>query len=141
MADSDRAKSYGVNVDFAFLCEHIDASREKIDARGIGFDEIYARSIPWTHPEFWYVTQLSASVEEVGERDLHMSVIDADGDVVAELKGTFPIERPTPGEQTKVRIAIAFNGVVFPRYGDYALHFSADGHELNRLSLAVRASA
>jgi hypothetical protein len=136
-----RTESYGVNVDFAFLCDHAAASKENIDAWGIGFNEIYARALPWVHPEFWYVAQLSATGEEVGEREFHMSLIDADGAVVTDLSETFPIVQPAPGEETKARIAVAFTGVVFPRYGSYALLLSTDGHELSRLDLAVRAAA
>lgn len=55
-------------IDFAFFCDEADISGSKITARGIGFDEIYAPSVPWTAPEFWYVAQLSAHVEEAGRR-------------------------------------------------------------------------
>jgi hypothetical protein len=126
-----------VKVDFAFLCDYADISGPKITARGIGFDEIYAPSEPWTAPEFWYVAQLSAGMDEVGEKDLHIELIGADGNVVAELDGTFAVVRPTPGEDTKARIAVAFNDVSFPRYGDYSLHFVADGHEVHATSLFV----
>lgn len=126
-----------MDVDFAFFCDYADISGPKITARGIGFDEIYAPSVPWTAPEFWYVAQLSAGVDEVGEKDLHIELIGADGNVVAEVGGTFTVRLPAPGENTKARIAVAFNDVSFPRYGDYSLHFVADGHELRATSLVV----
>ena len=129
-----------MEIDFAFVCDAAEASEATINARGIGFDEIYAPYVPWT-AEFWYVAQLNAHRNEVGSKVLHIELIDADGGVIAAMDDTFPVISPRPGEDTKARIAIAFAGVSFPQYGAYSLHFFADHHEMHVVPLTVRAPA
>ncbi len=124
-------------MDFAFVCDYADASGSKINALGIGFDTIFAQSMPWAQPQFFYVAQVRASVAEVGQKDLAIKIIDADGDSIAEIQGMFAIEKPAPGQETKARIAVQFAGVTFPRYGGYAIHLVMGGNELHTISLTV----
>jgi hypothetical protein len=126
-----------VNVDFAFVCDYADASGSKINALGIGFDTIFAQTIPWAQPQFFYVAQVRASVAEVGQKELAIKIIDADGGPIADINGTFTIEKPAPGQETKARIAVQFVGVTFPSYGGYSIHLVMGGNELHTISLTV----
>lgn len=126
-----------MRVDFAFVCDYADAGGPKINALGIGFDTIFAQQVPWTQPQFFFVAQLSASVAEVGQKELAIKLIDADGASVAEIHGSFPIAQPTAGVEAKARIAVQFAGVVFQRYGSYALHLVIGGNELHVVPLNV----
>lgn len=126
-----------MRVDFAFVCDYADAGGPKISALGIGFDTIYAQTVPWVQSQFFFVAQLSASVAEVGQKELAIKLIDADGAEVAEIHGSFPIAQPVAGAEAKARIAVQFAGVVFPRYGSYGLHLVVGGNELHTVALSV----
>jgi hypothetical protein len=67
-----------VLVDFAFICDYAEATG-KINALGIGFDTIFAPNVPTKHPSFFLVVQLRASTVEAGDKQLKISLIDADG--------------------------------------------------------------
>ncbi|MDE3096972.1 MAG: hypothetical protein KGK07_13370 [Chloroflexota bacterium] len=124
-------------MDFAFVCDYADAGGPKINALGVGFDTIFAQTVPWTQPLFFFVAQLSASVAEVGQKDLVIRLIDADGADIAEIHGSFPIAQPIAGVEAKARIAVQFAGVTFPQYGVYALHLVVGGNELHVIPLTV----
>ena len=126
-----------MRVDFGFVCDYADASAGKINALGIGFDTIYAQSIPWAQPLFFFVAQVSASVAEVGQKELELKLIDEDGSQIAEVRGSFPVVQPTPGAEARARMAIQFAGVVFPTYGRYALHLVIGGNELHVVPITV----
>lgn len=126
-----------MDIDFAFICDYAEVAG-KINALGIGFDTIYAPEVPVTHPMFWVVAQLRASITEAGEKGFSFNLIDADGaDVIPPLSGSFNIPRPSSGTETKGRLGIAIQGVRFQRYGDYSLHLVVEGREMVRVPLKV----
>ena len=126
-----------MNVDFAFICDYAEAAG-KINAMGIGFDTIYAPSIPAKHPFFFLVAQLRASSVEAGEKELEVHLIDEDGkDVIPPLKGKLAIPRPAAGTESIARVAMQFNNVEFPRYGLYSLRAELEGHEVISIPLRI----
>ena len=126
-----------MNPDFYFICDFAEITG-KINALGIGFDTIYARSVPFKHPHFFLVIQLRANVVEAGEKMLEVRLIDEDGkDIIPTLRGKFIIQKPVSGTESIGRIAMAFNNVEFPQYGAYSLHTEIEGHEIVRIPLKV----
>jgi len=126
-----------MNMDFAFICDYAEASG-KINALGIGFDTIYARAVPAIHNLFFLVFQLRATVTEAGEKNIVVSMIDEDGrGVIPPLNARITVPRPTAGTESTARVAMAFNGVQFERYGSYSLHVVVDGHLMVRVPLKV----
>ena len=127
-----------MDIDFAFICDYAELGA-KINALGIGFDTIYAREVPATHPHFYLVAQIRASVAEVGDKAIEIRLIDADGaDVIPPISGTFNIPRPPPATTESLgRIVVAFNSVPFPRYTQYSLHVVIQGREMVRIPLRV----
>ena len=63
---------------FAFICDFADASGGKINALGIGFDTIYAKEVPTTHPHFYLVLKLRADAAEAGDKDIRINLIVID---------------------------------------------------------------
>ena len=123
--------------DFAFVCDYAEVTG-KINALGIGFDIIYAPSIPCKHPHFFLVLQLRANVTEAGEKNLEVRLIDEDGkDIIPTLRGKFIIPSPVAGTESIGRIVMEFKDVEFPRYGSYSLHAIIEGHEVVRVPLKV----
>lgn len=126
-----------MNVDFAFICDYAEVVG-KIYALGIGFDTIFAPSVPAKHPLFTVVIQLRAQSVESGEKDLRINLIDADGkEIIPTLQTKINIQKPLSGTESIGRIAFRFNNVQFPQYGAYSLHAVIDGHEMVRIPLRV----
>jgi len=127
-----------MDIDFAFICDYGEIGN-KINALGIGFDTIHAREVPATHPHFYLVAQIRASVAEVGDKAIEIRLIDADGqDVITPLSGSFNIPRPAPGATESLgRILVALNNVEFPRFTQYSLHVVIQGREMVRIPLRV----
>lgn len=126
-----------MNIDFAFICDYAEAGN-KINAMGIGFDTIFAQKVPARHPQFFLVFQTRANVVEAGEKNLKVSLIDADGkDIMPPLTAKFVVERPPTGTESVGKIALGLGNIAFPRYGDYSIHATVDGEEKVRIPLKV----
>ena len=123
--------------DFAFVCDYAEVTG-KINALGIGFDTIYAPSVPAKHPSFFLVIQLRANIVEAGEKTLEVRLIDEDGkDIIPTVSGKFSIPKPIGGTESIGRIAMQFHNVEFPKYGSYSLHAVVEGLEMVRIPLKV----
>jgi len=128
-----------MDIDFAFICDYAEVAG-KINALGIGFDTIFAAQVPAQHPMFHLVAQIRANITEAGEKDLSIRLMDADGrDIIPPIVDKFTIQPPAAGTESTGRIGVAFNGVVFPRFGEYSLHVVIQGREMIRIPLRVAA--
>lgn len=127
-----------MDIDFAFICDYADVGG-KINALGIGFDTIYTREVPTTHPHFDLVAHIRASAAEAGDKDLVIRLIDADGiDIIPEITGTFNVPRPPEGAtESTGKVGVGFNAVQFPRYSQYSLHVVIQGNEMIRIPIRV----
>lgn len=124
-------------VDFAFICDYAEAVG-KINALGIGFDTIYAPSLPYKHPSFFLVFQLRANVVEAGEKNLEVHLIDEDGnEVIPAIRGKFNIPKTSGVKESIGRIAMRFHDIEFQKYGLYSIHAVIEGLEVVRISLKV----
>ena len=56
-----------MQVDFAFICDYAE-SGGKVNVMGIGFDTIFPKQVPVTHPQFFIVAQFRGSFAEEGEK-------------------------------------------------------------------------
>ncbi len=127
-----------MEVDFAFLCDYAD-NPGKLNAIGIGFDTLFASSLPHTHPLFFAVIRLRFSSVEIGDRTFGLRIIDADGNsVTPPIDGAFRVEPPPPGLTDRtVTIAHGFMGSQFPQYGGYAVVWLVGGNEAKRTPFRV----
>lgn len=131
-----------MNLDFAFLCDSAQESGGKVHALGIGIDTINAAQVPVTHPLLTVVVQLRYSVAEAGDKSLAVRLIDADGrEVVNAVGGTIAFPTPEGARTNTARLIVAFGGVNFAAYGDYAVHVAINGAEVADLPVAVRPPA
>jgi hypothetical protein len=113
-----------------------------VHALGIGLDTITAAQVPATHPLLTVVVQLRYSVTEAGSKPLSVRLIDADGrDVVNAVNGDVMFPSPEGARFGTARLIVAFGGVNFGAYGDYAVHVAVSGSEVADLPLGVRAPA
>lgn len=127
-----------MDIDFAFICDYAEVGN-KINGLGIGFDVIYAQQVPAVHPHFHLVAQIRASIAEIGDKEITIRLIDADGaDVIPEIQGTFNIPAPPAGATESLgRLGVALNNIQFPRFTQYSLHVVVQGREMIRIPLRV----
>jgi len=126
-----------MRIDFAFLCDYAQGG-PKINALGIGFDVIVAPQVPFRHSHFSLVTQLRASIVEVGQKEVDIHVIDEDGrDLIPSLKTQINVPKPKTGVESITRIVMELANVNFPQYGFYSVRAAIDGMEMINLSFRI----
>lgn len=126
-----------MKIDFAFICDYAEVTH-KINALGIGFDTIYAPSVPAVHSSFFLVFQIRASIVECGEKSFNVSLIDEDGnEIIPKISGKFQIPKPMEGTESKARVAFQFGMVKFPKNGLYSIHTVIEGHEMIDIPLRI----
>lgn len=119
-----------MKADFAFICDYAEATG-KINALGIGFDNIYAAKLPFKYPHFSLVVQLRASSVESGQKTIKVNLIDEDGkDVLPTLTNQVNIPKPESGTSSIARFVIEFGNVEFKHHGAYSICMAVDGMEL-----------
>jgi hypothetical protein len=130
-----------MHTDYAFICDYAE-SRDKVNALGIGFDTIFAPTVPARHPHFHVVVQLRFSAAEVGSKDVRIHLINADGiDVIPPIRGTIEVGQPPSGLlDSPVRLNMGFGNVEFKHYGSYSVKVSVAGQEVASIPLRVAQS-
>ena len=100
---------------------------------------IYTQNLPWVHPSFSLLVQFRASVGEVGDKQLAIRLVDADGkEVIPEVTGTLTVSPPPEGSlEAKAILVAGFANTSFPRYGDYTVFVCVDSHEMARIPFRV----
>ncbi len=127
-----------METSFAFLCDAASQAGGKISALGLGWDTLYAASVPHTQQSFNVVANFRFHSAEAGDKNVRIRLMDADGgDVIPPLGGGLPVRPPESGTTQGVNFVMALNGLVFKTYGDYSLHILLDGDEKVRLPFRV----
>jgi hypothetical protein len=122
---------------FAFVCDYA-VQDNKLHAIGIGWETIYAATLPWIHPTMCFVAGLRGSIAEVGTKTVSLRLIDADGeDVVPPINHQLSFEVKQPQLEGDIRIVLNFANVQFKKYGPYAIHLVVQGHEMGSVSFHV----
>lgn len=122
---------------FAFIADSAQQDR-KLHALGIGWDTLYAPSLPSVHPMMSFVAKLEGSIAENGEKDMVLRLIDADGvDVVPPLSNKIRLDVKPPRLTGTINIALGFSGITFSKYGGYAFHLIVQGNEKARVAFNI----
>ncbi len=127
-----------MRVDYAFICDYAEA-KEKVNALGIGFDRIYAKSVPVKHPHFSVVVQLKFPGMEAGPKAIRIHLTDADGkDIIPPINGQITVSTPPPNIlESATRLVMEFANVEFKNYGDYAVTVNVDGQEAASIPISI----
>ena len=125
-----------MEIDFAFICDHAE-STGKVSALGIGFDTIYAESLPARHSHMTVVCKFRGSIAEVGQKQITLKIIDADGNEVMRAETPMELKRPPTGLYTIAVLVVNIDGLEFSNYGDYSVHILFEGNEMHRIGLTV----
>lgn len=133
-----------VEVAFAFLCDYADTSGPKLTVVGVGLDTIHATEVPAKHHLMYAVAGFTFTRAETqtGRKQVGIHMVDADGvPVMPAIKLEMPVEAPLAGYNYRTqRIALALQGLTFPKFGDYSVSWLLDGIEVKTLPLKVAQS-
>lgn len=130
-----------MEVRFAGLADAANVSREgKLNITGI-FNIIWAgnpdQPILW--PSMDLVLLVEAHASEVGNHSLRINVVDAEGTLVIEQNGEFPIPPPEdPGYPIRTQFVLKYQNVSFPKIGDYSFDIFIDGRYQDSAILHIR---
>lgn len=126
-----------MDIIFTFICDYANGTG-KINAMGLGFDTIYASQVPYTHHSFFLVAKLRASVVEIGEKEIKIALIDADGkSIIPDLVSKIRLQRYEGLNESKANIVLQFGNVQFPDYGNYEFKIVVEGEVKGSISLRV----
>ena len=95
-------------------------------------DAICAPQAPLKIPRFCIVYRIRFEASEEGEHNINISIMDEDGSPIIPAFQK-PIGAQIPKDlNTGANIGMAnFNGVIFPKFGEYSLDLIVDGNLLS----------
>jgi hypothetical protein len=129
-----------MQLKFAFLCDYAEEAGGKLHAVGIGWDTIYARTLPVAHPMMCFVAVLKGTIAETGTKNLALRLIDADGnDVVPPLLQQAHFVVRAPALEGDIKYVAQLGSVQISKLGSYAVHLTVDGNELANVPFSVSA--
>jgi hypothetical protein len=122
---------------FAFVCDHAEQDH-KLHALGIGWDTIYAQSLPCLHSTMGFVAGLRGSLAEAGTKTVMLRLIDADGeDVIPPMENQVAFDLRPPLLEGNLRIVLNLVNVQFKKYGPYAIHLVLQGNEMASVTFNI----
>lgn len=127
-----------MQTDFAFICDAADISGPKLHALGIGVDTMFAEAVPFQIPHFYLVAQFRGSAAEVGMMTVTIRFLNDDGADFLPAQEVQMQVSLMPGQlRSHGKLLFKFFNIVFPSYGNYAIHVLLQGHELAHIPIAV----
>ena len=126
---------------FVLLADAANVSREgKLNITG-EFNAVFSDKIPVGWPFLAVVGRLEANAGEGPSHAAQFKLTDDDGQTVFQTP-LFPITlaKGAPGTPTRADLVFGIAGLVFPRFGDYAMHLFVDGVQRGAVSVYVRAT-
>lgn len=126
-----------MELDHAILCDVASPRPDgKLDVHGIGWDTIFAPTVPVAHPRMDLVIRFLVSPQEAASpHSVRVTLIDADGRELAQLSAdvnAMPEEQRQAlpaGRRFGLGMILTLAGTVFPEYGTYSLVITWDGNE------------
>jgi hypothetical protein len=130
-----------VETSFAFICDSANESGGKINVLGLGWEVIHTAETPYTHPQLYVVAKFQFHTTEVGEKNVELRMIDADGgDILPVVRAQLNVPTPSTGTTTSVNLVMGLNGLKLPTFGQYSAHININGEERVRLPFRLASS-
>jgi len=108
----------------------------KLDLHGVGWDTIFAGSVPASHPRMDVAIRFLLSRQEVeNAHSVVLALVGEDGEELARINAEVAALTPEQREQIAagrkigIGIILTLAGVVFPSYGRYHVSVTWDGTE------------
>ena len=127
-----------MRCDYAFICDFAQDSGGKVSAIGIGWETIFAPSVPVIHPQMSFVASLTGTIAEAGIKNVEFRLINADGgDVLPPMKMDLELVVQEPALEGRMNLVVNLNNIEFTKFGKYAMHLVVQGNEMARCSFSV----
>ncbi|HEY3781724.1 MAG TPA: hypothetical protein VGL56_11605 [Fimbriimonadaceae bacterium] len=120
---------------YALLSDFANVTQDgKLNVIGI-LDHLYSIQFPTIHRQLYMVTSTATDLEdEDTTREIHVQLINADGEVLQDLKGQVNFAR---GKQIFNQVHI-FQDLVFNQAGPYQFNIFFDGRMVKTLELELQ---
>ena len=127
-----------MDVTLALLADAANVSQEgKLNILG-AFAEINSTTFPVRHPEMQLVLRFEASPAEANsKKNLHVKILDEDGQQVAGFKGEVSVPPAKSGKRIRMQTVMRILDTVFPKKGEYVISVLIDGDTKAEVPLSV----
>lgn len=125
-------------VEAFIICDAATQSGGKLNVLG-AFDTIYGRAMPMAHPHCAIALRIRFSRIEQGEYPIRINLIDEDGHhVIPPLDGRTRVAMDEDRDSAVTNLILNINGLLFRKYGRYAVDLMVDGRQIASVPLHVR---
>jgi len=120
------------------LCDAAADYQGRLSILGI-FDTIYATTLPAVHLQCTVAVRIRFQKIEEGKHTLTLHVVDTDGKtVIPPLNGEFTIQLVGNDRQGAINLVLNLQGLLFNRYGEYAVNLAVDNHHLGNVPFWIK---
>jgi uncharacterized protein DUF6941 len=128
-------------LDFMVVADYVRQDGGVLQMVGAGFDAMLVPAVPTVRPVGIGLRLLVDIAEAQQPHLVELIYQDADGQRLAEIRGTLgPVapDQPLPPPGRKFGVPIAFNLMLpVPGYGDYSLELAVDGASKKSITLTA----
>ena len=129
-----------MKVEMFLLCDAATQAGGKLNVLG-GFDTIFAREMPTTHPHCAVVLRTRFSRVEVGKHVIRINFVDEDGnEVLPKLEAQLEVRLDNGNDSVAANLILDINRLKLPQYGRYAIDLAIDGRHEASIPLLVKES-
>ena len=126
-----------MEIDYAFLCDAATEHGGKLNALGIGIDQLGAAALPATHPRVTFVARLRFVREDDGERHFVVRAVDADGHEMGHVEGDMHVHFAPEDHITGANLVVDLVNLEFTAAGPHEVTLTVDDEEVVMLPLEV----
>ena len=126
-----------MDIDYAFLCDAATEHGGKLNALGIGIDQLAAATMPATHPRLTFVARLRFTRDDDGERHFVVRAVDADGHEMGKVEGEMWVHFAPEDNQTGANLVVDLVNLEFTAAGPHEVTLTLDGEQAVMLPLEV----
>lgn len=127
-----------IRVEYAFLCDAATQHAGKVNALGIGIDQLGVSMLPATHPHLTLVARLAFEDAAGASLPFRVRMVDADGhDVLPPVEGRFQVEMAPGQRRASATLLVDLVSLQFTTTGPHEMQLSSDTRLLATLPLEV----
>ena len=126
-----------MDIDYAFLCDAATEHAGKLNALGIGIDQLAAATLPATHPRLTFVARLRFEPEDDGDRHFRVRAVDADGHEMGNVEGDMSVHFAPEDRMTGANLVVDLVNLEFIAAGPHEVSLTVDGNQVVTLPLEV----
>ena len=126
-------------TDIVTLCHSATIVNNQISILG-AFDTIHTQSTPTQYPPFTVVVRACFSIEEIGQHQLILRIVDPDGRTLGEMTISLSLSKESFDPKFTLSITFPINGMELRCYGEYAIDLLLNDDALIRTPFQVKQS-